>query len=145
MDRQLSSTSWCFRKVPLAIEDAVRLEKRQVPGLLSKCKFWITLCANYFYLLILQLSDKGLKNFTVQLELLHDSICPITQSSDPHKIIDTPFWDNRPYKILTSKTGNIMVHFLLNSISFPVFSKLESTISQPFLIQLIWNFDQVLS
>ena len=43
----------------------------------------------------------------------------------------------RSYKILTSKTGNVMVHFLLSSISFPVSSKLESTLSQPFLIQLI--------
>ena len=46
---------------------------------------------------------------------------------------DLKFWTNilidRPYKILTSKTGNVMIHFLSNSFSFPVFSKLEIYIS----------------
>ena len=44
---------------------------------------------------------------------------------------------------MTSETGNEMIHFLLISFSFPVFVKLELTISQPFLIQLILNFEQI--
>ena len=46
-----------------------------------------------------------------------------------------------PNKAMLSKTGYVLVHFLLIWFSFPV--KLELTISQPFLIQLISNFEQI--
>ena len=43
-----------FQKVPLVIEDATSLGKRQVPGLLTKCKHLNYFMCNIIYLLILQ-------------------------------------------------------------------------------------------
>ena len=75
------------------------------------------------------------------------TVCLINYISVIFHPIDLKFWTNNHidvlYKIMTSKTGNVMIHFLLNWFSFPVFAKLELTISQPFLIQLIWNFKQI--
>ena len=64
-------------------------------GLLTKCKHLNSFMCNFYYFCYnCSLSIKRLRNSSSSSNLCITSICPFTQSSNPHKIIDTPFWDS---------------------------------------------------